>query len=149
MPHVASLRTPSLKSTSLNIKPTIQPRHRLPLSFPSTHTIAVELLHITLKLPSPSILRRSMQMHRLSASGVLRDDADEFSINVLQNSLPSLKTSGAANYDLLPSSDSLDKKEIALLHKTQQRERAVHLIPVILILCGFILWLFSYPTHVA
>ncbi|XP_056858464.1 uncharacterized protein LOC130507848 [Raphanus sativus] len=60
--------------------------------------------------------------------------------------------------NLSPDSSSADdlvvydvaKKELVLhnnSYKSVNRERAVHIIPLVLFLCAFVLWAFSTATH--
>ncbi|KAK0571236.1 hypothetical protein LWI29_012914 [Acer saccharum] len=79
--------------------------------------------------------------------------SDEFLVNLLPeaataavNSSPA-KASAYHHHDDLPIYNLISdatKKELALHHKSQG-ENAIHLIPLLLIFCGFILWLFSLP----
>ncbi|KAB2618677.1 hypothetical protein D8674_014546 [Pyrus ussuriensis x Pyrus communis] len=90
-------------------------------------------------------------MHRSPSSARA---SEEFLVNFLPASLslastPLLKTA-AASGDLpaysIENSDHATKKEIGLLHNSSGGENAIHLIPVILFLCGFVLRIFSHPT---
>ncbi|KAK3210841.1 hypothetical protein Dsin_015547 [Dipteronia sinensis] len=81
--------------------------------------------------------------------------SDEFLVNLLPeaavapvNSSPA-KASASHHHDDLPIYNPISdatKKELALHHKSQG-ENAIHLIPLLLIFCGFILWLFSHPGN--
>ncbi|KAL5768949.1 hypothetical protein ACOSQ2_015732 [Xanthoceras sorbifolium] len=90
--------------------------------------------------PFPANMHRSASTSRTS---------DEFLVNLLpaaaaMNSSP---VKASASHDLpiySPISDA-NKKELALHHKSMG-ENAIHLIPLLLIFCGFILWLFSHPA---
>ncbi|KAL5836081.1 hypothetical protein ACOSQ4_015578 [Xanthoceras sorbifolium] len=90
--------------------------------------------------PFPANMHRSASTSRTS---------DEFLVNLLpaaaaMNSSP---VKASASHDLpiySPISDAT-KKELALHHKSMG-ENAIHLIPLLLIFCGFILWLFSHPA---
>jgi hypothetical protein len=84
-------------------------------------------------------------MHRsLSTSRA----SDEFLVNLLpadhMGSPPPLKA--AASIKDLPMYNSISdhsaKKDVAPQHRASG-ENAVHLIPLVLILCGLILWIFS------
>ncbi|KAI5578182.1 hypothetical protein POPTR_008G015800v4 [Populus trichocarpa] len=81
-------------------------------------------------------------MHR-SASGTRA--SDEFLISLA----PAADVSPLKNtaYSELPTHDPISdvtKKDLAWHHKSMG-ENAVHLIPVVLILCALTLWIFSYP----
>ncbi|KAL6274771.1 hypothetical protein ACE6H2_025463 [Prunus campanulata] len=90
-------------------------------------------------------------MHRSSSTSRA---SEEFLVNFSPASLslassPPLKTAAAS--ENLPvynaNSDHATKKEIALLHhKSSGGENVIHLIPLVLALCGFILWIFSHPA---
>ncbi|KAK2646046.1 hypothetical protein Ddye_021241 [Dipteronia dyeriana] len=94
--------------------------------------------------PFPAKMHRSAGTSRAS---------DEFSVNLLPeaavadvNSSPA-KASASHHHDDLPIYNPISdatKKELAL-HQKSQGENAIHLIPLLLIFCGFILWLFSHP----
>ena len=93
------------------------------------------------------------KMYR-SATSISRA-SDEFLVNLLPegaaadvNSSPA-KASASHNHDDLPIYNPISdatKKELALHHKSQG-ENAIHLIPLLLFFCGFILWLFSHPGN--
>ncbi|KAJ4826924.1 hypothetical protein Tsubulata_025538 [Turnera subulata] len=73
--------------------------------------------------------------------------SDDFLVNL--SPAPIASPLKATYSDELPVYDSVvsdsTKKEIALHNKTLG-EKAVHLIPVVLILCALILWLSSHPA---
>lgn len=74
--------------------------------------------------------------------------SDEFSINLSPagKGSPSLKPS-VADHDLplyTPIPDGT-KKESGV-HQKSSGENAIHLIPVILVLCALVLWFFSHPS---
>lgn len=88
-------------------------------------------------------------MHRSSSTSLA---SDEFLVNLSpadMGSPPPMKA--AAFIDDLPMyntiSDHATKKEIAAQHRSSG-ENAIHLIPLVLILCGLILWIFSNPGKV-
>lgn len=75
--------------------------------------------------------------------------SDEFLVNLSPagKGSPSLRISGL-DHDLpmyTPIPDGT-KKETAP-HQKLSGENAIHLIPIILMLCAFILWLFSHPNN--
>lgn len=78
--------------------------------------------------------------------------SDEFLINLS----PATKGSPAmkvADIDKIPIYDhdlaSTNKKDSSSHHlKSSSGENMVHLIPITLILCAFILWLFSHPGKI-
>ncbi|KAJ4708326.1 Transmembrane protein [Melia azedarach] len=88
-------------------------------------------------------------MHRSSSTSRA---SDEFLVNMLPASVtmgsPTLKTVASDDLPIYdhPISDAT-KKEMAMHHKSMG-ENAIHLIPLVLILCAFILWLFSHPEVV-
>ncbi|KAI3524512.1 hypothetical protein L1887_03170 [Cichorium endivia] len=75
-------------------------------------------------------------MHRSSSATMFRTTTDEYFLNLLPPVKPS---EDLPVYN--PISPDGTKKE----HYKSPRENAIHLIPVVLILCGFILWFFSHP----
>ncbi|KAI3790250.1 hypothetical protein L2E82_03151 [Cichorium intybus] len=79
-------------------------------------------------------------MHRSSSATMFRTTTDEYFLSLL----PPVKPSKPPSEDLPvynPISPDGTKKE----HYKSPSENAIHLIPVVLILCGFILWFFSHP----
>ncbi|KAI4335776.1 hypothetical protein L6164_014386 [Bauhinia variegata] len=64
---------------------------------------------------------------------------DEFSVNL---SATALGLSSSSNDNAVCVSEVI-KKENAV-HRKSQGENAIHLIPLVLIVCAFILWIFSY-----
>lgn len=72
--------------------------------------------------------------------------SDEFLVNLLPTDIGSPPPLKAAASDDLPMynsiSDSTSKKDIAP-QQSSSGENAVHLIPLVLVLCGFVLWIFS------
>lgn len=75
--------------------------------------------------------------------------SDEFLLNLLpadMGSPPSLKS---VDHDELPMyhyfSDATKKD--AALHARSSGENFIHLIPLVLILCALILWIFSHPGN--
>ncbi|XVE54368.1 hypothetical protein DITRI_Ditri03aG0075300 [Diplodiscus trichospermus] len=92
-------------------------------------------------------------MHRSSSSSsnarLISDD--ESFVNLSQAAMatsPLLKAAASDGY--LPEySDSITgttKKEIAYHHHYSTGEKAIHLIPLVLLLCALILWFFSRPA---
>ncbi|KAJ7956640.1 Transmembrane protein [Quillaja saponaria] len=83
-------------------------------------------------------------MQRLSST----TRASEEFINMSGSAMasPSLRASTSADhlplYNPIPDST---KKEAPIYHKSSG-ENAIHLIPIVLILCGLILWIFSHPA---
>ncbi|KAG6718750.1 hypothetical protein I3843_04G158600 [Carya illinoinensis] len=80
-------------------------------------------------------------MHRSSSTSRA---SDEFLLNLLpadMGSPPPLMKSA----DELPTYHSISDatKKDAALHTRSSGENAIHLIPLVLILCGLILWIFS------
>ncbi|KDP32360.1 hypothetical protein JCGZ_13285 [Jatropha curcas] len=82
-------------------------------------------------------------MHRSSSTSRA---ADELSVNFSSddNIVSPVKTLSSTDLPIYKSSSDASKKEIGL-HQKSVGENAVHLIPLILLLCALILWLFSYP----
>ncbi|KAF5749662.1 hypothetical protein HS088_TW04G01635 [Tripterygium wilfordii] len=83
-------------------------------------------------------------MHRPSSTS--RGFCDEFSVNLspLASLVSPVKV--AASPDLPMYNTTLpdgSKKDI----QKSQGERAIHFIPLILLVCALILWFFSYPLH--
>ncbi|GMI88595.1 hypothetical protein like AT5G20045 [Hibiscus trionum] len=92
-------------------------------------------------------------MHRSSSSlSNYRPISDEFFINLPPATMASsqLLKAAAASDDQLPEyGDPItgtDKKEMAYQYQNAKGERVIHLIPVVLFLCAFTLWLFSLPA---
>ncbi|GAY50558.1 hypothetical protein WN943_000740 [Citrus x changshan-huyou] len=93
-------------------------------------------------------------MHRSSSS--TSRASDEFMVNMLPASLGVTMASSSPllasdhdrdlpTYANIPISDAT-KKEMAAMHrKSSLGENAIHLIPLLLIFCALILWLFSLP----
>ncbi|CAN0900273.1 hypothetical protein LINGRAHAP2_LOCUS20752 [Linum grandiflorum] len=79
-------------------------------------------------------------MHR--SSGSFRP-SDEYLLN-LQSSVT---TGSPLKVVVVSSADCSDgsKKEVDLQRQKLAGENAVHLIPLVIFLCGFVLWLFSRP----
>lgn len=73
-----------------------------------------------------------------------------FSPASLSLSSPLLNTTVVSSLDDLPvydtNSDHVTKKEIGLHHHHPSGENVIHLIPLVLFLCGFTLWIFSHPA---
>ena len=90
-------------------------------------------------------------MHRSSSSSNARLISDEFFVNLSQAAMQSSPLLKAA-----PSDDHLPeygdpitgttKKEIPYHHHNSTGEKAIHLVPVVLILCALTLWFFSRPA---
>jgi hypothetical protein len=86
-------------------------------------------------------------MHRSSSTSRA---SDEFLVTLSAADMGSPQPMKAAAFiDDLPMynntiSDHATKKEIAPQHRSSG-ENAIHLIPLVLILCGLILWIFSNP----
>ncbi|KAK6236252.1 hypothetical protein SCA6_011589 [Theobroma cacao] len=89
------------------------------------------------------------RMHR-SASSSNAGLSDEFFVNLSQAAMASPLLKAAAASDDLPKYDDYitetTKKETAFHHHKSTGEKAVHLIPVVLILCALTLWLLSRPA---
>ncbi|KAI3454385.1 hypothetical protein Pfo_011048 [Paulownia fortunei] len=82
-------------------------------------------------------------MHR-SASYSSARSSDEFLVNFSPAALKGFDS----NQDLLTNdviSDDVSKKDISL--KPSPGEKAVHLIPLVLIVCALVLWWFSNPVQ--
>ncbi|KAH9761943.1 protein arginine N-methyltransferase PRMT10 [Citrus sinensis] len=105
-------------------------------------------------------MTRSKENHRLmhrSSSSTSRA-SDEFMVNMLPASLGVTMASSSPllasdhdrdlpTYANIPISDAT-KKEMAAMHrKSSLGENAIHLIPLLLIFCALILWLFSLPGN--
>ncbi|XP_077252370.1 uncharacterized protein LOC143891718 [Tasmannia lanceolata] len=81
-------------------------------------------------------------MHR---SGSTSRASDEFSVNIsppLKGS-PGLKTTEMDQLPTYNPQSDVAKKEMLRLKSS---ETAVHFIPLVLILCALILWVFSHPA---
>uniref|UniRef100_A0A803NX13 Transmembrane protein n=1 Tax=Cannabis sativa TaxID=3483 RepID=A0A803NX13_CANSA len=74
--------------------------------------------------------------------------SDEFLVNFPPPSFVPLpmKSAAAEELPLYKSNSDANKKELGV-HKSSG-ENIIHVIPLILILCGFILWVFSHPGKV-
>ncbi|KAL7115382.1 hypothetical protein ACP275_04G181300 [Erythranthe tilingii] len=92
-------------------------------------------------------------MHRLSSSySAAKASNDEFSVNFLPDASKDLVSddfsdnynNNSNNNNYNPISDDIAKKDIS--PKPYSGERAIHLIPLILIMCGLVLWIFSNPV---
>ncbi|KAK7292078.1 hypothetical protein RIF29_07748 [Crotalaria pallida] len=84
-------------------------------------------------------------MHRSSSVSRV---SDEFFVDMSASALASSYLKLAAS-DGLPTHDNstcfdVSKKEITH-HGTSPGQKAIHLIPLVILLCGFILWMFSHP----
>nr|XP_017239329.1 PREDICTED: uncharacterized protein LOC108212108 [Daucus carota subsp. sativus] len=85
---------------------------------------------------------------RVKGSSSAARVSDEFLINLSPagKGSPSLKPS-AADQDLpLYTPVPEGTKKEGGLHQKSSGENAIHLIPVILVLCALVLWLFSHPS---
>ncbi|OWM71722.1 hypothetical protein CDL15_Pgr005910 [Punica granatum] len=83
-------------------------------------------------------------MQRLGVSRSSEDLSIDFFLPSMGSS--PLRSNGAANETLplyAPISEENNKKENPAHQRPLPGERAVHLIPLVLILCALILWLFS------
>ncbi|KAM0044709.1 hypothetical protein Hdeb2414_s0010g00356481 [Helianthus debilis subsp. tardiflorus] len=78
-------------------------------------------------------------MYRSSSATMFRSDEHLLSVSSLVKSTQPLDDN-LPIYD--PSSPDGTKKE----HYKSSKENAIHLIPLVLLLCGFVLWFFSHPT---
>ncbi|KAL7600078.1 hypothetical protein Lser_V15G24039 [Lactuca serriola] len=79
-------------------------------------------------------------MHRSSSATTFRT-SDEYFLNLL----PPGKLSKPPPDDDLPVYNPISPNGTKE-HYNSSRENTIHLIPLVLLLCGFILWFFSYPT---
>ncbi|OIW19739.1 hypothetical protein TanjilG_18549 [Lupinus angustifolius] len=75
-------------------------------------------------------------------------DSDEFFVDMSGSALASSYMKLAAS-DELPIhdhsvSDDVTKKEITHHGMSLPGQKAVHLIPLVILICGFILWMFSH-----
>ncbi|KAG2718695.1 hypothetical protein I3760_03G231000 [Carya illinoinensis] len=70
----------------------------------------------------------------------------EFLVNLLPADIgsPPLKAAASDDLPMYNSISDATKKDVAF-HSGLSGENVIHLIPVILILCGLILWIFSHP----
>ncbi|PIN22498.1 hypothetical protein CDL12_04793 [Handroanthus impetiginosus] len=83
-------------------------------------------------------------MHRSPSSssyGSSRASSDEFLVRFLPDT-----SKGFVSEDFLIISDDTISKKYSFA-KCSSGERAVHLIPLILIACALVLWWFSYPVE--
>lgn len=88
-------------------------------------------------------------MHRSSSSILRASSSEELSVEISSSSSSSLQMASSNGY--LPvhrSASDASKKEIHLHGKSTTGQKAIHLIPLVLILCGFVLWIFSHPSNV-
>ncbi|KAF5945798.1 hypothetical protein HYC85_016026 [Camellia sinensis] len=87
-------------------------------------------------------------MYRASSSARV---SDEFLVNLLPaaKASPVLKSSASGDLHVYDQISDAIKKEISPLQKSPRSwgENVIHLIPLILILCGLILWFFSSPIQ--
>ncbi|RVW47477.1 hypothetical protein CK203_086512 [Vitis vinifera] len=74
--------------------------------------------------------------------------SDEFLVNLLPAAMGStpLKTSASEDLPMYDPISDATKKEMSMHHKSSG-ENAIHLIPLLLILCALILWVFSDPGN--
>ncbi|KAK1412750.1 hypothetical protein QVD17_34242 [Tagetes erecta] len=79
-------------------------------------------------------------MHRSSSATMFR--SDEYYLNLS----PPRKSSQPPT-DNLPIFDPVSPDGTKKEHFKSSGENVIHLIPVVLFLCGFILWFFSHPTY--
>ncbi|CAK7325172.1 unnamed protein product [Dovyalis caffra] len=82
-------------------------------------------------------------MYRSASSS--RASSHEFLVNLAPASDVSSLTATA--FTELPTYGPISvvtKKDLALHHKSMG-EKAIHLIPVVLVICALTLWIFSYP----
>jgi hypothetical protein len=91
-------------------------------------------------------------MHRSSSySSTIARASDDFSVDISSTLLAaSSSLQMATSNGILPilrsiSDGSNSKKEISFHGKSSTGQKAVHLIPVVLIFCGLVLWIFSHP----
>ncbi|KAK9141639.1 hypothetical protein Syun_011039 [Stephania yunnanensis] len=77
-------------------------------------------------------------MHRLSTTSRA---SDEFLINLP----PALKLADTDKPQTSSPTSDANKKENSSPSKSP-RENVIHLIPLLLILCALLLWIFSYPV---
>ncbi|KAK7330151.1 hypothetical protein VNO77_24337 [Canavalia gladiata] len=83
-------------------------------------------------------------MYRSSNSSISRAYG-EFLVDISATGLgsPSLKMADSHDLPIHHSVSNVAKKEMSLQGKPQG-QKAIHLIPVVLIFCGLILWVFSH-----
>ncbi|QCD80651.1 hypothetical protein DEO72_LG2g973 [Vigna unguiculata] len=83
-------------------------------------------------------------MHRSSS---ISRASGEFLVDISATALafPSLKMADSQGLPIHhnSASDVVNKKEMTL-HGKPPPQKAVHLIPLVLIFCGFVLWIFSH-----
>ena len=74
--------------------------------------------------------------------------SDEFLVNFSPPSVVSLpmKSATADELPLYESNFDAHKKELGV--NKSSVENVIHMIPLILIVCGFILWIFSHPGNI-
>lgn len=84
-------------------------------------------------------------MHRSSSYSSARS-SEEFLVNFSPAALNSNQELLASFNDKDVGSGDVSKKDLSL-KPSSGGERAVHLIPLVLITCAFVLWLFSHPVE--
>lgn len=75
-------------------------------------------------------------MYRSNSYSIARE-SDDISATV--------EAASSSSNELPVSDGSNSKKEIPFHGKSSTGQEAIHLIPVVLIFCGFVLWIFSHP----
>ncbi|GFP88421.1 hypothetical protein PHJA_000985800 [Phtheirospermum japonicum] len=83
-------------------------------------------------------------MHRSTSYSSGRS-SDEFLVNFSPAVLKGVNNYTIINNDVI--SDDVSKKDMDL-KPTPAGEKAIHLIPLVLILCALILWWFSGPVYI-
>jgi hypothetical protein len=91
-------------------------------------------------------------MHRSHSYSTIAKVSDDFSVDLSQGTVLAASSSSLkmATPNGLPihrsvSDGSNSKKEIPFHGKSSTGQKVVHLIPVVLIFCGLVLWIFSHP----
>ncbi|CAL5198579.1 unnamed protein product [Lathyrus oleraceus] len=85
-------------------------------------------------------------MYRSNSYSIARE-YDEFSVDISAT----VEAAASSSSNELPliqrsvSDGSDSKKEIPFHGKSSTGQKAIHLIPLVLIFCAFLLWIFSHP----
>ncbi|KAF5788369.1 hypothetical protein HanRHA438_Chr10g0475691 [Helianthus annuus] len=78
-------------------------------------------------------------MHRSSSATMFR--SDEYFLNLSPPRKPAQPLD-----DSLPVYDPISPDGTKKDHCKSSRENTIHIIPLVLLFCGFVLWFFSHPT---